>query len=113
MMVVQYFAGAGRDALLNDAEIGAFQEAPAVANLAPTVVLGGFDVFDHGPSSIASDAGDAAYRFLQLCGRLGAQAMTEARKLDRWDWAVCGGLSLVYLALLQSTVHDLGYARDE
>jgi len=39
--------------------------------------------------------------------------MTEARKLDRWDLAICGVLSLSYLALLLSTVHDLGYARDE
>jgi len=39
--------------------------------------------------------------------------MTEARKHDRWDLAVCGALALAYLTLLLSTVHDLGYARDE
>ncbi|MEI9937459.1 MAG: glycosyltransferase family 39 protein [Pseudomonadota bacterium] len=35
------------------------------------------------------------------------------RKLDRWDLAVCIVLAAAYLALLLSTVHDLGYARDE
>jgi len=39
--------------------------------------------------------------------------MIEARKLDRWDAAVCVLLSALYLTLLLSTVHDLGYARDE
>jgi hypothetical protein len=39
--------------------------------------------------------------------------MTDARKLDRWDWTVCAVLGVSYLALLLSTVHDLGYARDE
>lgn len=35
------------------------------------------------------------------------------RELDRWDFAVCAALALAYLTLLLSTVHDLGYARDE
>src|SRR6187549_1507264 len=39
--------------------------------------------------------------------------MTEPRKLDRWDLTVCLLLAGCYLALLLSTVHDLGYARDE
>jgi len=39
--------------------------------------------------------------------------MTEARKLDRWDLAMCVALAVAYLTLLLSTVHDLGYARDE
>jgi len=39
--------------------------------------------------------------------------MTEARKLDRWDLAACAALAMGYLALLLSTVHNLGYARDE
>jgi 4-amino-4-deoxy-L-arabinose transferase-like glycosyltransferase len=39
--------------------------------------------------------------------------MTEPRKLDRWDWAVCVVLAGAYLTLLLSTVRDLGYARDE
>ncbi|HYQ27780.1 MAG TPA: glycosyltransferase family 39 protein [Polyangiaceae bacterium] len=38
---------------------------------------------------------------------------SEPRKLDRWDLAVCVVLALAYLSLLLSTVHDLGYARDE
>ena len=39
--------------------------------------------------------------------------MTEPRKLDRWDLAVALSLAACYLTLLLSTVHDLGYARDE
>src|SRR3954469_6322386 len=39
--------------------------------------------------------------------------MTQGRSLDRWDWLVCALLVVSYLALLLSTVHDLGYARDE
>jgi 4-amino-4-deoxy-L-arabinose transferase-like glycosyltransferase len=39
--------------------------------------------------------------------------MTEARQLDRWDLAVCAAIAIAYLTLLLSTVHDLGYARDE
>ena len=39
--------------------------------------------------------------------------MTDARALDRWDWLVCALLAGSYLALLLSTGHDLGYARDE
>ncbi|HEX2673332.1 MAG TPA: glycosyltransferase family 39 protein, partial [Polyangiaceae bacterium] len=39
--------------------------------------------------------------------------MSEARPLDRRDWAVCGLLAIAYLTLLLSTVHELGYARDE
>jgi len=39
--------------------------------------------------------------------------MTEARPHDRWDLAVSVVLAIAYLALLLSTVHDLGYARDE
>ena len=39
--------------------------------------------------------------------------MDEARKLDRWDWAVSALLAIAYLTLLLATVHDLGYARDE
>src|SRR4051812_43251251 len=36
--------------------------------------------------------------------------MTDARKLDRWDFALCAALAVAYLTLLLSTVHDLGYA---
>jgi len=39
--------------------------------------------------------------------------MSEARRLDRWDFAVCALLLLGYLGLLLSTAHELGYARDE
>ena len=39
--------------------------------------------------------------------------MTEPRKLDRLDLAICVALGAAYIALLLSTVHDLGYARDE
>ncbi len=39
--------------------------------------------------------------------------MNGPRKLDRWDGACCAVLVLGYLTLLLSTVHDLGYARDE
>jgi len=39
--------------------------------------------------------------------------MSEAHPLDRRDLAVCGLLAIAYLTLLLSTVHDLGYARDE
>ncbi|MEO7038244.1 MAG: glycosyltransferase family 39 protein [Polyangiaceae bacterium] len=39
--------------------------------------------------------------------------MNSARKLDRLDWLLGGALFLAYLALLLSTVKDLGYARDE
>lgn len=39
--------------------------------------------------------------------------MTEARKLDRWDSLFAALLACAYLTLLLSTVHDLGYARDE
>src|SRR3954464_4965039 len=46
---------------------------------------------------------------LLLCGH----PMTEARKLDRFDFACGAALALGYLVLLLSTVHDLGYARDE
>jgi 4-amino-4-deoxy-L-arabinose transferase-like glycosyltransferase len=41
------------------------------------------------------------------------EPMNEARKLDRWDSAVCALLAIAYLTLLLSTVHDLGYTRDE
>src|SRR6478609_1372282 len=41
------------------------------------------------------------------------ELMDEARKLDRWDWAVSALLAIAYLTLLLATVHDLGYARDE
>ena len=36
-----------------------------------------------------------------------------SRELDRFDHAVCAALWLGYVALLLSTVKDLGYARDE
>ncbi len=39
--------------------------------------------------------------------------MSDARKLDRWDFACASALALGYLVLLLSTVGDLGYARDE
>ncbi len=39
--------------------------------------------------------------------------MSDARRLDRWDWLCAALLALAYLALLLSTVSDLGYARDE
>src|SRR6187551_204237 len=39
--------------------------------------------------------------------------MSEPRRLDRWDLGVCVALAAGYLTLLLSTVHDLGYARDE
>ena len=38
---------------------------------------------------------------------------TEARKLDRVDFALCVALAVCYVWLLLSTVKDLGYARDE
>ncbi len=39
--------------------------------------------------------------------------MIESRKLDRLDYLLCLALWLGYVALLLSTVKDLGYARDE
>ncbi|HET7541051.1 MAG TPA: glycosyltransferase family 39 protein [Polyangiaceae bacterium] len=39
--------------------------------------------------------------------------MTEGHALDRWDRLTALLLALAYLTLLLSTVHDLGYARDE
>ncbi len=39
--------------------------------------------------------------------------LSTTRKLDRWDLAVCVVLAVAYITLLLSTVHDLGYARDE
>jgi hypothetical protein len=47
-MVVQDFARTRRDPFLNDTEIRPLQEAPAVANLAPVIVLCCLDVMDHG-----------------------------------------------------------------
>ena len=35
------------------------------------------------------------------------------RQFDRWDYALCAALFFGYLALLLSTVKNLGYARDE
>ncbi len=39
--------------------------------------------------------------------------MTHARRLDALDFTLAAALALSYLALLLSTVGDLGYARDE
>ena len=39
--------------------------------------------------------------------------MTRPERLERVDYAVCAALVLGYVALLLSTVSDLGYARDE
>jgi 4-amino-4-deoxy-L-arabinose transferase-like glycosyltransferase len=39
--------------------------------------------------------------------------MNDPRELDRWDLAVSALLGISYLGFLLSTVHDLGYARDE
>ena len=39
--------------------------------------------------------------------------MTDPRRLDRIDWALCGALLLGYVALLLVTSAELGYARDE
>jgi len=41
------------------------------------------------------------------------EPISDARPLDRHDFALCGLLALSYLTLLLLTVHDLGYARDE
>src|SRR5450432_558581 len=38
---------------------------------------------------------------------------SKSRELDRLDYALCAALWLGYVALLLSTVKDLGYARDE
>src|SRR4051812_29116621 len=40
-------------------------------------------------------------------------AMTHARKFERVDYLLCLALWLGYVALLLSTVQNLGYARDE